>query len=127
MQQTKFATHHCIFVSFFVFRLFAFEMQPLNRQSIEMQLRVVCWFAAVILFFAAALNLPAQGNSISYQGRLISSGAAANANYDLRFAVFDAPTNGNVISFTLTNFNVPVSNGLFSVSLDFGPGVFNGT
>jgi hypothetical protein len=27
----------------------------------------------------------------------------------------------------VTNFNVPVSNGLFSVTLNFGPGVFNGT
>lgn len=80
-----------------------------------------------MLFLAAALNLSAQGNAISYQGQLSVSGTPANTNYDLRFAVFDAPTNGNVISFTVTNFDVPVSNGLFTVTLNFGPGVFDGT
>ena len=82
---------------------------------------------AAVLFLAAALNLSAQGNAISYQGRLNVSGTPANTNYDFRFAVFDAPTNGNLISLWVTNSAVPVSNGLFSVTLNFGPGVFNGT
>ena len=75
----------------------------------------------------AALNLSAQGNAISYQGQLYASGALANTNYDFRFAVFDAPTNGNQISVYVTNSAVPVSNGLFNVTLNFGPRVFNGT
>ena len=84
------------------------------------------WLAAV-LFFAAAAPLLAQGTAISYQGRLNVSGTPANTNYDFRFAVFNAPTNGVQVSIWLTNAAVPVSNGLFSVILDFGPGVFNGT
>ncbi len=82
---------------------------------------------AAFLFLAAALNLSAQGNAISYQGQLYASGALAKTNYDFRFAVFDAPTNGSQISIYVTNLAVPVSNGLFSVKLNFGPGVFNGT
>lgn len=82
---------------------------------------------AAVLFLAAALNLSAQGTAIFYQGRLNDSGAPANTNYDMRFAVYDAVTNGNRVSILLTNFAVPVSNGLFSAKLDFGPGVFNGT
>ena len=82
---------------------------------------------AALLFLSVALNLSAQGTAISYQGRLSDSGALANTNYDFRFAVFSAPTNGTMISSWLTNAAVPVSNGLFSVILDFGPGVFNGT
>ena len=87
----------------------------------------LCRLLAAVLFFAATLNLLAQGTAISYQGRLIVSGTPANTNYDFRFAVFDAPINGNMLSFSVTNFDTPVSNGLFIVKLDFGPGIFNGT
>ncbi len=82
---------------------------------------------AAALFLAAALNVSAQGTAISYQGQLSDGGAPANTNYDFRFAVFNALTNGTQVSLWLTNALVPVSNGLFSVTLNFGPGVFNGT
>lgn len=82
---------------------------------------------AAVWFLATALNLAAQGTAISYQGRLNVSGTPANTNYDFRFAVFNAPTNGSLVSGWLTNAAVPVANGLFTVNLDFGPGVFNGT
>jgi hypothetical protein len=91
------------------------------------QQKVVIGLLGAVLFFAAALNLSAQGTAISYQGRLSDGGAPANTNYDFRFTVYSAPTNGTPVSLALTNFAVPVSNGLFSVILDFGPGVFNGT
>lgn len=82
---------------------------------------------AVFFFLAAALNLSAQGTAICYQGRLNVSGTPASASYDFRLAVYDAVTNGNRISVWLTNAAVPVASGLFTVKLDFGPGVFNGT
>ncbi len=68
----------------------------------------------------------AQGTAFVYQGRLSDNGVPANGNYDLRFTAYDAVTNGNPASDSLTNANVTISNGLFSVNLDFGPGVFNG-
>jgi hypothetical protein len=89
--------------------------------------KILSRLCAAVFFLAAALNLSAQGTAIFYQGRLNVAGVPANTNYDLRFAVYDAVTNGNRISLSLTNFAVPVSNGLFSVTLDFGPGIFNGT
>jgi len=81
----------------------------------------------VVLFLTAASNLSAQGTAISYQGQLSVAGSPANTNYDFRFAVYDAVTNGNRVSIWLTNSAVPVANGLFSVTLDFGTNVFNGT
>jgi len=93
----------------------------------EVQPKVLCRLLAAVLFFAATLNLSAQGTAFSYQGQLSVSGTPANTNYDFRFAVFDTPINGNMLSFWVTNFDTPVSNGLFTVKLDFGPGVFNGT
>ncbi len=92
-----------------------------------MQSKIPFRLLAAVLFLAAALNLSAQGTAFSYQGRLNDSGAPANTNYDFRFAVYDALTNGNRVSLSLTNYAVPVSNGLFTVTLDFGPGVFTGS
>ncbi len=47
--------------------------------------------------------------------------------YDLRFSLHDDPLGGNIIGSSLTNSGVLVSNGLFTTSLDFGQGPFNGT
>lgn len=82
---------------------------------------------ASVLFLLATSSLLGQGTAIFYQGRLSDSGALANTNYDFRFAVFTAPTNGTQVSAWVTNSAVPVSNGLFTVTLNFGSGVFNGT
>jgi len=68
----------------------------------------------------------AQGTAFVYQGRLNDAGNPATGNYDLRFTIYDAVTNGNVVSPVLTNSPTGASNGLFTVNLDFGPGVFTG-
>jgi hypothetical protein len=109
-----------------LFSPFRFEFRAGSRHSGCVQ-RASLFLLAAVLFLAATLNVSAQGTAISYQGRLNASGAPANTNFDFRFAVFNAPTNGSMVSIWLTNYDVPVSNGLFSVILDFGPGVFNGT
>ena len=83
--------------------------------------------ALLFLCLTAASKLLAQGNVISYQGRLSDSGSPANTNYDFRFAVFTAPTNGTMVSIWITNLTVPVANGLFSTTLNFGSNIFNGT
>ncbi len=67
----------------------------------------------------------AQTSVITYQGKLNNNGSAASGVYDLRFAVYDAVTNGNSLA-AVTNAPTTVSNGLFTVQLDFGANVFNG-
>jgi hypothetical protein len=79
------------------------------------------------LLLGCALKLSAQGTAFSYQGQLGDGGAPANDNYDFRFAIFNAVTNGSQISVPVTNAAVPVSNGLFTVTLDFGTGIFAGS
>ena len=66
------------------------------------------------------------GTAFTYQGRLNDGNNPATGSYDLRFAIYDAVTNGNVISGVLTNAATPVSNGLLTVKLDFGSGTFTG-
>jgi len=68
----------------------------------------------------------AQGTAFRYQGQLLVGGNAAQGNFDLRFTLSDAATNGNVIGAVNTLSNELVNNGLFSVELDFGQ-VFTGS
>ncbi|HWX18471.1 MAG TPA: tail fiber domain-containing protein [Candidatus Binatia bacterium] len=88
-------------------------------------------FALSALALLSALSpqpstLFAQGTAFTYQGRLNDGANPANGNYDLRFALFDALALGNQVGSPLTNAATAVSNGLFTVGLDFGGGVFPG-
>src|SRR6266702_3050720 len=68
----------------------------------------------------------AQGTAFTYQGRLVENGAAANGLYDLSFSAWVAASGPSQAGGTLSTNGVPVSNGLFTVTLDFGPGIFTG-
>src|ERR1043166_4580851 len=72
------------------------------------------------------LNSAGQGTAFTYQGSLNAGGTAANGVYDLRFAIYDNSVGNNLIAGPATNTAVAVSNGLFTVILDFGSGVFTG-
>ena len=79
------------------------------------------------IFNISISTLFAQGTAFVYQGQLNDSGAPANGNYDLRFAIYNsANLPGTLVAGPLTNSAVAVSNGLFTVNLDFGSGVFTG-
>jgi len=69
----------------------------------------------------------AQTSSFTYQGQLSANGNPVGGLYDLRFTLHDTATLGNQIGSTLTNSPVKVSNGVFTVMLDFGSGVFDGS
>ena len=49
---------------------------------------------------------------------------AASGTYDLGFALFDAETGGNLIGTAVTRSNISVTNGIFTVQLDFGANAF---
>lgn len=62
----------------------------------------------------------------TYQGYLEQDSLAVNATCGMRFALFDAITAGNQIGTTKNLSSVLVSNGVFTVNLDFGVAAFNG-
>ncbi|MGO8676903.1 MAG: hypothetical protein ACLQVX_13655 [Limisphaerales bacterium] len=64
--------------------------------------------------------------AFTYQGRLDVGGSPANGIYDLRFTLYDAPTNGVLVAGPLTTSAISISNGLFSVALNFGPVFYGG-
>jgi len=80
----------------------------------------------VLGLLSVALAGSAQTSTITYQGQLTSSGSPATGLFNLRFALFDAATFGNPVGTALTNAPVSVTNGLFTVTLDFGSAVFDG-
>jgi hypothetical protein len=86
-----------------------------------------CLQFVLLLLVVSALKVGAQGTAFNYQGRLNDAGAPANAAYDFQFTVYNALTSGSPVSASVTNSAVAVSNGLFTVTLDFGPGIFTGT
>src|SRR5437899_891184 len=84
------------------------------------QLSLYTWIAIWILSLGAIPAASAQVTTFTYQGRLNDSGTAANGSYDLRFTIFDAASSGSSVAGPVTNSNTTISNGLFSVTNDFG-------
>src|SRR2546423_1220507 len=83
------------------------------------------------LFLLSSLNSQlstfAQGSAFTYQGRLNANGQPANGVYDLRFRLATEALGNTYVPNTILLNAQPITNGLFSVPLDFGPGIFTGT
>src|SRR5437016_11429385 len=94
-----------------------------------MRLRLLFKYPFILLVVVLSLSASvtfAQTTSFIYQGRLTDGGTAANGNYDLQFGLFDSLSGGAQVGSTQTINTVPVSNGVFTVSLDFGANAFTG-
>ena len=84
-------------------------------------------FVVVLLsILVCATTTLGQSSSFTYQGRLTDGGSAANGNYDVQFALFDSLSGWTQIGSTQTLNTVAVSNGIFTVGLDFGASSFTG-
>jgi hypothetical protein len=96
-----------------------------------MKIRVKNLLVALALLAISTLNSQfstvfAQGTAFTYQGRLNSSTNPASGTYNLTFSLFNTNASGVAIAGQVTNNAVSVTNGLFTVLIDFGPGVFTG-
>lgn len=80
-----------------------------------------------LLLSATSLAAATIDNTFTYQGRLTDGGTMANGNYDLRFILYSAEAGGSQAGPILTNAAVAVANGVFTVPLNFGAGLFDGT
>ncbi|MFM2294263.1 MAG: hypothetical protein RLZZ350_676 [Verrucomicrobiota bacterium] len=87
----------------------------------NLSLRSLAFTLLVLATFSLQLSSArAQGTAFTYQGSLNSSNAPASGSYDLQFALFNASSGGTQQGSMLTNAATSVSNGLFTVTLDFG-------
>lgn len=83
--------------------------------------RVALAMVASGIFIGAAAAEP-----ISYQGSLNDSAAPASGEYDFRFRLYSALTDGVQIGSQVVAENLQVTDGVFQLDLDFGD-VFDGS
>jgi IstB-like ATP binding protein len=64
-------------------------------------------------------------STFTYQGQLKNGGSAVTGSCQMAFRLYDDPLSGDLIGSPITS-TVPVTNGLFTVGLNFGGKAFNG-
>ncbi len=91
--------------------------------------------AAVLASAALTPGVRAQGCPVdwtfTYQGQLKNAGVPQNGTANLTFAMFDTAVGGTQVGATIVQNNVPLTDGTFTVNLDFTqggvvPGIFDG-
>jgi len=82
--------------------------------------------ALCYLLSAICLSAFAQGTAFTYQGQLQNNASPANGSYNLTFSLFNNSAGGTAVAGPVNTNGILVSNGLFTVTLDFGSGVWNG-
>lgn len=97
-------------------------MNPVNIRT-PMKSKLIL-LAGVLVLSTAILS--AQSTAFTYQGRLHNAGTPADGLYEMQFTLYDALVDGHVVGTPQTAAPVAVNNGLFAVSLNFGPGAFMG-
>src|SRR5215471_10934840 len=80
-----------------------------------------------LLFFVLCRPVLGQGTAFTYQGRLSQNGNDANGSFDFRFRLASDPLANNYVGGNILTNGVAISSGLFTVPLDFGAGIFNGS
>jgi hypothetical protein len=65
------------------------------------------------------------GTAFTYQGQLEADDELVNDDCDMAFRLYDDPNAGSQLGSAITR-TVPISDGLFTVGLDFGGGAFTG-
>src|SRR5262245_52569384 len=83
-------------------------------------------FRIIIVLLAGIQTVTAQGTAFTYQGHLTANSNPANGRYDFIFDVFDSSSGGSTLAGSVNTNNVPVTNGLFTVGVDFGSAPFTG-
>jgi len=83
-------------------------------------LRTILLFGALAVLPLPALAGDPLTSAFTYQGQLRDAGNPAGGLHDLRFRLYDALEGGGQVGATFCADDVSVTDGLFTVSLDFG-------
>ena len=83
-------------------------------------------FVIALLVVIGAQSVSAQTTVFTYQGKLTDTGTPLSI-YQMRFELYDAVKGGTQVGVTVTDPSVAVTQGVFTVSLDFGAAAFDGT
>lgn len=82
--------------------------------------------ASVLAATASAFAATPLGTTFTYQGRLTESGNPVNGDADFQMTLWDGPGVGSSQITPILPHTVAVVDGVFSVDLNFGAGVFKG-
>jgi hypothetical protein len=87
------------------------------------------FYSAGLALLLLAPSIWAQTTAFTYQGKLTEAGNPATGTYEMQFKLFDTPTPGTGLQQgpTILNPSVQVAAGSFTVQLDFGANIFDGT
>jgi hypothetical protein len=82
-----------------------------------------------LVLLLSGVSSPAQEANLAYQGRLTEAGNPSTGDYEMEFKLFDTPDLGTGAQqgATVSHPTVAVKDGVFTVTLDFGVAVFDGT
>ncbi len=83
--------------------------------------------AAALLLAATPAVLAQIGTAFTYQGQLLTTNGPAHGTYDMQFSLYGASSGGSALYGPVTTSGVSVSNGLFTVLIDFGSVFYNST
>ena len=81
---------------------------------------VACLCAVFFLSFQNSVAYGQSATEFTYQGELFSGGNAAQGPHDIQFRLFDAADGGNMLGDKVCLAEVPVIDGRFLATLDFG-------
>ena len=88
-------------------------------------LRIVAWIVAITA--SAGIANAGGGTALTYQGRLLNGGEPANGLFNVDFSLWNDPSAGSQVGSTIMFNDLPITDGLFTVELDFGPSAFDNT
>ena len=100
----------------------------MQRRTLNLKLVTIATLAmaaVVVLADDQEGGLPA-GTAFTYQGRLTLSGEPVDGMVNLEFSLWNAEDGGTQICDPIPFIDEQISNGFFSVMIDFGDGCFNG-
>jgi|RhiMetdeSRZDD1v2_1073273.scaffolds.fasta_scaffold79297_3 hypothetical protein len=108
------------------------SLNVLTSRYLPLSLLALVWFPAAGTVFGQHGNVTSQGVAVAtpttaftYQARLTDAGLPANGAYDLEFNLYASLEGGAAIE-TRTRLGVVVTDGVFTVQLDFTPAAFGG-
>jgi len=82
--------------------------------------------SVLALLLGGQKQIQAQSPAFTYQGRLTDSDNPVNGLFDFNCALYATNTGGVPVATNFPVTKIPVTNGLFVMTLDFNPAVFTG-
>jgi trimeric autotransporter adhesin len=89
-------------------------------------LQIIMAASLLLMFNHLSSTASAQGTAFTYQGQLQNTNGPVHGTYNFSFNLFNTNINGTAIAGSVTVSGVVITNGLFTVALDFGSSVWNG-